>query len=100
MVMKWLSNLFKRKQTIVKDRKVTKARFLYLYVIFGSILGFLYFISALIFDFPKHWALTPAYLIVLFLVGRFFMKNRKLIWLYIRDMEQGKLLMFLDDTTL
>jgi len=96
--MKLLNKLF-RKKSIIKNRKVTKARFLYLYIIFGSIAGLGYFIASLFLDYPKHLALTPLYLLVLFVVGRFLMKNWKLIWLYVRDMEQGKLLLFLNDNT-
>jgi len=91
--------LFKRKKSIIKNRKVTRARFLYLYVIIGSIAALVYFMCALYFDFPKHYSLTPLYLLFGFIAYRFIAKNKKLIWLYIRDIEQGRLLLFLNDTT-
>lgn len=91
--------LFKKNKDIAKNRKVTKARFLYLYVIFGSILGFVYFISSIIMEWPKHFALTPIYLLVVFLVLWFLKKNWKMIWFFIINVERGKLLLFLNKST-
>jgi len=91
--------LFKRNKSIINNRKVTKARFLYLYIICGAIAGLAYFIISLVFDLPKHFALTPIYLLIGFIVCRFMVKNWKLIWLYVRDVEQGRLLLFLNDHT-
>jgi hypothetical protein len=96
--MKLLSNLFKKKEKI-QNRKVTKARFLYLYTIFGAIFGLAYFMLSFFVDIPWHWALSPLYGIVLFVVGRFVIKNWKLILLYVRDIEQGSLLLYLNDNT-
>jgi len=95
--MKWLNKL--RNKGIVKNRKVTRARFLYLYIIFGSIAGFSYLMVALVLDLPKHFALTPVYLLVLFIAYRFLVKNWSMIWLFVRDTEQGRLLLYLNEST-
>lgn len=95
--MKWFNKF--RNKSIIRNRKVTKARFLYLYVIIGSILGLVYFFLSLFLDLPKHLALTPIYLLVGFVAYRFLIKNWKLIWLYVMDSEQGQLLLFLNENT-
>lgn len=97
MMRKWLNKLFGKR--IQKSRKVTRAKFFYLYVIIGSIAGLSYFIAAIFLGLPKHWALSPLYLLGGFIVGRFLMKNWKLMLLYVSDVSQGKLLMFLNDNT-
>lgn len=83
----------------LKSREVTRSAFLYYYIIFGSMGGLFYFIAALIFDLPKILALTPVFLLVGFVLIRFFIANKKVIWMYISDMERGKLLNYLNDYT-
>jgi hypothetical protein len=87
------------KNNIIRNRKVTKARFLYLYVIFGSITGLVYFVASIFQGWPKHFALSPVYLLASFLVLHFLYKNWKLIWFYIINVERGKLLLFLNKST-
>jgi len=87
------------KKSISQNKKVTKARFLYLYVIFGSIISFLYFITSIVMEWPKHFTLTPVYLLVLFIILWFLKKNIKMIWFYIVNVERGRLLLFLNKTT-
>lgn len=95
--MKWFKKFWKRDR--IKNRKVTRARFLYLYIIFGSITGLVYFITSLVIGLPKHWAFTPVYLLAALVAYRFLRKNWKLLWLYVRDVEQGRLLLFLNEHT-
>jgi hypothetical protein len=91
--------LFRRKKSIIQNRKITKARFLYLYVIFGSIAGLLYFIASLFRGWPKHFSLTPVYLLFAFIILRFLYLNWRMIWFYIIDVDRGKLLLFLNKST-
>ena len=98
--MKLLNRLFGGNKGIIKNRKVTRARFLYLYVIISAIVGLAYFFTSFFIEgLPKLAALTPLYLIVGFVLYRFLVKNWKLIGLYISDMEQGRLLLFLNKST-
>ena len=91
--------LFKRRNNGMKSRKVSKARFLYLYIIFGSISSLVYFVLAILKGWPKHYGLTPFYLILAFLVVWFFYKNWKMIWFFVIDVDRGKLLLFLNKAT-
>jgi hypothetical protein len=99
--MKIFKKLFSRDKKIIQNRKVTKARFLflYLYVIFGSVSGLSYFIASIFLGWVKHFALSPVYLLFLFFILRFFYRNWRLIWMYIIDMERGKLLLYLNKRT-
>lgn len=93
----WIRKLFRKNK--IGNRRVTKARFLYLYVIFGSTAGLIYFVFSLFAGFPWHWSLTPIYLLAAWLAIRFIYKNWTLIWIYISDIERGKLLLFLNEHT-
>lgn len=90
---------YKKAMWRFRNRKVTKSKVLYWYLIFTGVSGFLYAISCLITGFPYWFAFTP----VLALIGYFILfmvrKNAKVIWMYVRDMDQGKLLMHLDKNT-
>lgn len=100
--MKWLNKLLNRfKNKIhVRSRKVTKAKFLYLYIIIGAPIGLGYGIVSLFVDIlPTYLAFTPLYLLVGFAFYQLLVKNWSVIWLYIRDVEQGKLLLFLNKNT-
>lgn len=94
-----MRNIFKKKERI-GNRKVTKARFLYLYIIFGSILGLGYFIASLFVPIlPSILALSPIGLILAYVIGRFLVNNWKLIWLYVTDVERGRLLLYINKNT-
>lgn len=94
----FIRGLFRRKYK-VKNRKVTKARKLYLYIVFSSVAGLMYFFSALYFGLPKHWSFTPVYLLVVSVLFNFIKKNWRLWSIFLVDMEQGRLLMYLNDYT-
>lgn len=97
-----LFNIIKSKlgfRSQIKNRKVTKARFFYIYMIFGSVAGLLYFIASLVYDLPKHWSFSPLYMLFCVIALRFILKNWKLIGIYINDVEQGKLLLYMNKNT-
>ena len=100
-MINWIKAIFIKlfKTNSIRNRKITKAKALYYYVIFGSVAGLIYFVASLILDWPWHWSFSQIYLLVTFVLYRFTRKNWKLIWLYIVDMEQGRLLLFLNDYT-
>lgn len=110
--MKWLKGLLERSKKwlkglldqirgnhIMRNRKITTVKFLNYYVIFGAISGLCYFVVALIYDLPKHWSFTPLYLLALAIFAYYGKRNATIIRLYITDMEQGKLLLYLNDHT-
>lgn len=90
---------YQRMMRRMKSRNVTRSKVLYFFVIYGSIAGFAYFIASLIFGWPKLFALSPIFVLIAAFVFHSLKKNWKLIWLYIRDMEQGRLLLYLNDRT-
>lgn len=96
VVISYIKGKFRSKIT---NRKVTKVRFLYLYVIFGSIAGLLYFGVALFLNLPKHWAFSPLYLLGAYVLFQFLYKNGSVIWNYIVDKEQGRLLLYMQQNT-
>lgn len=95
-IVRRVKKLFKKKPK-VENRKVTKSRYLYWYIVFGSGLSLVYFIFSLFAEsLPWHYALTPFVLLIGYVAYRMASKNRKLIWLYISDVEQGKLLLYMN----
>jgi len=93
-----MRNPFKKK-TVIKNRKISKARFIYIYMIFGSLFGLFYFIASLIYELPKHWAFSFIYIEVIYFCFQIIRKNWKIISLYISDMEQGRFLLHLNEYT-
>lgn len=87
------------KKDFIQNRKVSKARFLYLYVIIGSLVGLIYFIVSIFRGWPMHWALSPVYLILSYLVAHFLYNNWKMIWFYTINVERGKFILFLNKAT-
>lgn len=83
----------------VKNRKVTKARMLLLYVYITAPAALIYFFSALYFDLPKHWSLSPVYMLAVIILFNLIKRNWRLWSIFLVDMEQGRLLMYLNDYT-
>jgi hypothetical protein len=83
----------------IKNRTVTKARFLYLFVIFGGISMFVYGIASLFTPLPFWPTLTPVAMVVLYLLCIFTVKNIRSFWTYIIDTEQGRLRITLTNMT-
>lgn len=95
-------NYMKKK---IKNRAITQARFLYLYFLISGILMFGYAIASVLLRYFTEINLplkyTPAPL--LFLIGWFLakltIKNYKTILLYLKDVNQGRLMLNLIETT-
>lgn len=80
-----------------RNRNITKAKFLYYYFILSGIYMFSYAIFSILLNRPFLFTWLP---LALLLVAGFFIvvkRNWKLVWLYVSDMEQGQLLMRLNE---
>ena len=95
-ISNWKQNRRLRK---FKDRNITKARFLYLYIVFSGIAMLVYAISCLITGFPFIYTFIPIVLLISYFALFFIKKNFKLFWLYTKDTQQGRLLLFLNENT-
>ncbi|MCK5614699.1 hypothetical protein KAR91_73235 [Candidatus Pacearchaeota archaeon] len=105
MTFKEKYNDWKKKRTYKKIMKryrnpnVNRAKYLYLYVIFGAIGGLLYIISCLFTGLPWIWGLSPLVILLLWILLYFIKKNWKMFWVFIRNIERGRLLLALNETT-
>lgn len=90
---------YKKAKWRYRNRKVTRAKMLYWYFIFSGITMFLYAISCLFTGLPYIYVLAPLAALIGYFVLISLVKNWKLIWLYIRDVDQGKLLLYLNKNT-
>jgi hypothetical protein len=82
-----------------QNRNITKAKKLYWYLILSGIFMFLYAISCIFTHFPFLYTFTPIGLVLVYFALLMLIRNWKVIWLYIRDTEQGRLLLFLNQQT-
>lgn len=82
-----------------RSRNVSKSKFLYKYFIFSGMFAFLYALSCIITNWPLWYAAAPFVALLSFWVLQMTYKNWKLILLYLRDVEQGELLMYLHEDT-
>ena len=82
-----------------QDRNVKKATNIYLYFMGSGVFMLLYLIAWVAFKVPFVYLFTPLYLIAGYAVFFFLKKNWKLIWLYVRDIDQGRLMLFLNENT-
>lgn len=89
----------------IKNRAITKARFLYLYFVIAGILMFVYALASVILRYFTDIKLSlwytplPIVLLLLWFVGIMTVKNYKMFWLFIKDTQQGRLMLHLIDTT-
>lgn len=89
----------------IKNRTITKARFLYLYFVIAGIVMFLYAVASLVTRFftdinlPVWYAALPIVFLLLWFIGVMTVKNYKMFWLYIYDTQQGRLMLNLIDST-
>jgi len=83
----------------IKNRTVSKANFLYMYVIFGGIAMFLYGISCIFTGWPLKYTFLPIGFLVGWFLGVFTVKNIRSFWMYISDVNQGRLHLALTDMT-
>lgn len=100
--MKKIKDIFKnlKLQWRFGNRNVVKASFLYYYIIFGGAIGIVYaIVSVFITGLPFWIAFVPAIGLFAYFIGLFIVRNWKLFWLYLRDMDQGRLLIYLNERT-
>lgn len=89
----------------IKNRAITKARFLYLYFVIAGIAMFVYAIGSLVLNFvdvinlPIWYTPLPIVFLLFWFAGVMTVKNHKMLWLYIFDTQQGRLMLHLTDTT-
>lgn len=101
----WVSRMFNRilykwrLSWSFRDRSVLKATILYYYIIGGGGIGILYAIVSVFVGWPITYALSPIALLFLFVVMVFVGKNWNLLWLYLRDIDQGRFLLLLNERT-
>lgn len=99
--MKKLKDFFKnlKLQWRFGNRNVVKASFLYYYIIIGGAIGIVYAIVSVFLGLPFWIAFVPAIGLFAYFIGLFVVRNWKLFWLYLRDMNQGRLLIYLNERT-
>lgn len=89
----------------IKNRAITKARFLYLYFVIAGIAMFVYAIGSLVLNFvdvinlPIWYTPLPIVFLLFWLLGVMAVNNYKMLWLYIFDTQQGRLMLNLTDNT-
>jgi len=89
----------------IKNRSITKARFLYLYFVISGVVMFVYAITSVVLRFfteinlPLIYTPIPIVLLLVWFVGIFVVKNHKQFWLFIKDTQQGRLMLRLIDST-
>lgn len=81
------------------NRSVTRSKVIYGIFVYGGIVGFVYGISCIFTGLPWIFALTPLVVILAAFIFQSLKKNWKLIGLYVRDMEQGRLMLYLNNHT-
>lgn len=82
-----------------QNRNITKAKKLYWYLVFSGVFMFGYSISCLTTHFPFIYTFLPIAIILMYFFAILIRRNWKVIWLYVRDTEQGRLLLFLNQNT-
>lgn len=82
-----------------QNRNVTKAKNLYLYLMGSGVFMLAYLVVFVVFDVPFMFLFTPIILIGVYFAFLMVKKNWKLICLFIRDVEQGKFMLFLNENT-
>lgn len=104
VVIDWIKNLFKgnnKKPNLKKfrNRSLTKAKILFIYIIGAAIVSALYAVSCLFTGFSYWYAVIPYSLLFVYLIGLFLYKNWRMILVFLQSTERGRLLMFLNDST-
>lgn len=95
-----LTGLFRRKRRIGQSRNIKRAEFLYWYIQIGGIAAFVYaFASLFIKSWPIWLAFTPVMILIILFLSIQFLRTWKVIWMGIKDMDKGKLLLYLNNNT-
>jgi hypothetical protein len=82
-----------------QNRNITKAKKLYWYLVLSGIFMFTYSISCIFTHLPFIFTFSPIAIILCYSLFLVLIRNWKVIWLYVRDTEQGRLLLFLNQNT-
>lgn len=82
-----------------RNRSITKAKLLFIYIIGAGALSFIYAISCVFTGFPLIYAALPYSLLIAYGIGVFLWKNWRMIWVFIQNIERGRLLMLLNNST-
>lgn len=82
-----------------RSKSITKAKLLFIYVIVAGITSFIYAISCLFTGFSLWYAAIPYSLLIIYGIAVFVWKNWKMIWVFVQNVERGRLLMFLNSNT-
>lgn len=82
-----------------RTKSITKAKLLFMYIIGAGIASFLYAISCLFTGYSLWYAAIPYSLLIIYGIAVFIWKNWKMIWVFIQNVERGRLLMFLNNST-
>lgn len=89
----------KSKQKKFRSRSVTKAKLLFIYIIGAGIASFIYAISCVFTGLSYWYAALPYSLLILYGIVLFVWKNWRMIWVFIQNIERGRLLMLLNNST-
>lgn len=82
-----------------RTKSITKAKYLFMYFIFAGIVSVIYAVSCLFTGLSFWYSAIPYSILVIYLIGVFIWKNWKMIWVFIQNVERGRLLMFLNANT-
>jgi len=88
-----------QKQKKFRSRSVTKAKLLFIYIVGAGIVSFLYAISCVFTGLSYWFAALPYSLLILYGIGVFIWKNWRMIWVFVQNIERGRLLMLLNNST-
>ena len=89
----------KSKPKKYRTKSITKAKLLFMYIIGAGIVSFIYAISCLFTGLSFWYAALPYSLLIIYGIAVFIWKNWKMIWVFIQNVERGRLLMFLNNST-
>ena len=91
--------LKKTKPKVYRTRSITRAKLLFIYIIAAGIISFVYSVFSLFTTYPMWMSVIPYSLLIVSGIGVFIWKNWKMIWVFIQNVERGRLLIFLNNST-
>lgn len=95
----FIKNIF-RKRNKIANKNVERSNYLYHLILWGFPAGLIYFTISLFTSLPWWPSLSALYIIVLFISIRLLLDNWLLMWLFISDTRQGRLLFRLNERTM
>ncbi|MCE5332704.1 MAG: hypothetical protein LLF95_11280 [Bacteroidales bacterium] len=78
-----------------KNKSLTKAKLLYVYILAAGVVSFIYTLSCPFTKLSYWYAVIPYSVLILYFIGIFLYKNWKMIWVFIESTNRGQLLLFL-----